>query len=90
MRRFGLWRRSTDRGQGMSEYIIIVALIAIACIVVVSLFGKQIKAMFAGMSGAISGSSDMVNVDKTATTDAGDEAGKKSGLDTLKSVQTEK
>ncbi len=35
-----------ETGQGMTEYIIIVVLIAIAVIIVVSVFGKRIKAMF--------------------------------------------
>jgi len=35
-----------ETGQGMTEYIIIVVLIAIAVIIVVSVFGKRIKSMF--------------------------------------------
>ena len=42
-------------GQGMTEYIIIVALIAIAAITAVSLFGETIQAQFAGLAGALSG-----------------------------------
>ena len=34
------------RGQGMTEYIIIVALVAIALIVIVAVFGSNIKALF--------------------------------------------
>ena len=41
--------RKFRRGQGMTEYIIIVALIAIAAIGVVTLFGNNIRALF-GMS----------------------------------------
>ncbi|MEK7482839.1 MAG: hypothetical protein AABZ60_00755 [Planctomycetota bacterium] len=36
------------RGQGMTEYIIIVALVAIALIVIVAVFGSNIKALFQG------------------------------------------
>ncbi|MEK7867160.1 MAG: pilus assembly protein [Planctomycetota bacterium] len=36
------------RGQGMTEYIIIVALVAIALITIVSLFGNKIKFLFTG------------------------------------------
>ena len=47
--------KSKIRGQGMTEYIIIVALIAIAAIGVYSLFGdvvkKQTGAMAAGLAG---------------------------------------
>lgn len=43
-----------SRGQGMTEYIIIVALIAIAAIGVITLFGDNIKALF-GMSTELAG-----------------------------------
>ncbi len=50
-------RRSRDRrrGQGMTEYIIIVALIAIAAIGVVTIFGDNIRDLFAGATNALSG-----------------------------------
>lgn len=34
------------KGQGMTEYILIVALIAVVCIVAVKMFGTQIKGLF--------------------------------------------
>ena len=42
--------RKTRRqsGQGMTEYILIVALIAILSITVVTIFGNQIRALFGG------------------------------------------
>ncbi len=43
------------RGQGMTEYIIIVALIAIAAIGVVALFGDNIRALFGTSSNAMAG-----------------------------------
>jgi pilus assembly protein Flp/PilA len=43
------------RGQGMTEYIIIVALIAIAAIGVVSLFGDNIRALFGTSANALAG-----------------------------------
>lgn len=49
------------RGQGLTEYIIIVALIAIAAIGVVTLFGDNIRALFAGASDALAGETN-VNV----------------------------
>ncbi len=53
--------RRTRRGQGMTEYIIIVALIAIASIGVVTLFGDNIRRLF-GMSGdAIAGNDNVSN-----------------------------
>lgn len=35
-----------ESGQGMTEYILIIALVAVIVIVAVKLFGKQIKALF--------------------------------------------
>ncbi len=43
------------RAQGMTEYIIIVALIAIAAIGVVTLFGDNIRALFATSANALAG-----------------------------------
>ena len=47
--------RSRRPGQGMTEYIIIVALIAIAAIGVVTIFGDNIRDLFAGATNALSG-----------------------------------
>jgi Flp pilus assembly pilin Flp len=47
--------RRDQRGQGLTEYIIIVALIAIAAIGVVTLFGDNIRDIFAGASDALAG-----------------------------------
>jgi len=44
-------------GQGMTEYIIIVALIAIAAIAVTSLFGGTVRSQVAGMAQEMSGTS---------------------------------
>ena len=43
------------RGQGMTEYIIIVALIAVSAIGVYSLFGKTIRNQVAGLSAEVAG-----------------------------------
>ena len=50
-------RRSGLRqlGQGMTEYIIIVALIAVSAIGVYSLFGKTIRNQVAGLAGEVAG-----------------------------------
>ena len=45
------------RGQGMTEYIIIVALIAIAAIGVVTLFGDNIRKLFGASADALAGNS---------------------------------
>ncbi len=55
------------RGQGMTEYIIIVALIAIAAIGVVSLFGDNIRALFATSANALA-----ANESATAETEDAD------------------
>jgi len=47
--------RTGQRGQGMTEYIIIVALIAIASITVVSFFGGTVRNQMAGMASELSG-----------------------------------
>lgn len=47
--------RKGQRGQGMTEYIIIVALIAVAAIGVYALFGKTIRNQVAGLAGEVAG-----------------------------------
>jgi len=49
--------KSLQFGQGMTEYIIIVALIAVAAIGVYSFFGQAIRAQMSGMTAEISGGS---------------------------------
>ncbi len=44
-----------SRGQGMTEYIIIVALIAIAAVGVVTLFGNNIRKMFGASANVLAG-----------------------------------
>ncbi len=50
------------RGQGMTEYIIIVALIAIAAIAVTSLFGGTVRSQIAGMAQEMSGTSSTAQI----------------------------
>ncbi len=47
------------RGQGMTEYIIIVALIAIAAIGVVTLFGDNIRKLFGASADALAGNASV-------------------------------
>ena len=54
MRRF-LRTRRLQSGQGMSEYLIIVALIAIAAIGVVTVFGRDIRELFSGTTNSLAG-----------------------------------
>jgi pilus assembly protein Flp/PilA len=61
--------RRDQRGQGMTEYIIIVALIAIAAIGVVTIFGDNIRDLFAGATNALSGDTKVtVNSEKARDT----------------------
>ena len=55
-------RQKRQLGQGMTEYIIIVALIAVAAIGVYSFFGQTIRAQMAGMTNELSGQSGAANV----------------------------
>lgn len=57
------------RGQGMTEYIIIVALIAIAAIGVVTLFGDNIRALFATSGNALAGNEAATAKTTEATVD---------------------
>jgi Flp pilus assembly pilin Flp len=60
-----------QRGQGMTEYIIIVALIAVAAIAVTQLFGATVRNQMAGMAQEVSGTNG-----SAAITQAGTAAGK--------------
>lgn len=55
------------KGQGLTEYIIIVALIAIASIVAVSYFGSAVQASFLSLGADLTGSGA---VDRAATAEA--------------------
>ena len=55
MRRFLRKMLKSQSGQGMSEYLIIVALIAIAAIGVVTVFGRDIRELFSGTTNSLAG-----------------------------------
>lgn len=54
--------KSRQSGQGMTEYIIIVALIAIAAIGVYSYFGKTVRSQTAGMANELAGKSASTDI----------------------------
>lgn len=54
-----------ESGQGMTEYIIIVALIAIAAIGVITVFGKQLRRLFGMSSSALTGQTNVTQSAKT-------------------------
>ena len=65
------------RGQGMTEYIIIVALIAIAAIGVITLFGDNIKALFGMSADALAGETKVTTRATKSTGDALEKKGMK-------------
>jgi Flp pilus assembly pilin Flp len=62
-------RKAMKRGQTMTEYIIIVALIAIASIAVVTIFSDQIRSLFAGSAKQLAGDDGATPDDKTGGVD---------------------
>jgi Flp pilus assembly pilin Flp len=62
------------REQGMTEYIIIVALIAVASIGVYSYFGKPVRNQSAAMAAPVGGAGMEAHVTDKAGTEAGKEA----------------
>lgn len=55
-------RKNKQLGQGMTEYIIIVALIAVSAIGVYSLFGKALRDQTAGLANEMSGQDAQSNI----------------------------
>ncbi len=77
------FRSRRQRGQGMTEYIIVVALIAVAAIGVYTLFGQTIRNQTAGLALEVSGqtaSTAIGNAQSNATT-ASTNANARKGLD---------
>ena len=56
-RNISLIGRRAQRGQGMTEYVIIVALVAIAAIAVFTFFGDTMRSQVGGMAKELSGQS---------------------------------
>ena len=69
-------------GQGMMEYIIIVALIAIAAIGVYSVFGKTVRNQTAGLAKELSGNSSATQISNAgaASKEAAERADQTKGL----------
>ena len=55
-------------GQGMTEYIIIVALIAIAAIAIYGLFGDTIRGQMGAMTEELAGETGVGNIDEVDVT----------------------
>ena len=55
MKKFFVRLRRDDEGASLVEYGLLVALIAVACIVAVTLLGTTVAAMFNSLAGSIPG-----------------------------------
>lgn len=76
--------RRSQRGQGMTEYIIIVAMIAIAAIAVYQYFGQTVRNQTAAIAQELSGNDGTAAKDaaQTAADDAATAGDTKNTLDT--------
>ncbi|MDO4230989.1 MAG: pilus assembly protein [Lautropia sp.] len=74
--------RRKSLGQGMTEYIVIVALVGVAAIGVYSFLGQSVRGATAGIALEISGKSAKAGTDiaKTASDNAVDRANRKTSL----------
>ena len=75
-----LKQRTKQLGQGMTEYIIIVALIAIAAITVYNLFGDTVRGQVGDMAAELGGG-DSTNAAQATGAAAQAESGADYGLD---------
>ncbi|WP_211363196.1 Flp family type IVb pilin [Fluviispira multicolorata] len=67
----------SEKGQGLTEYAIILSLIAVASIAATAFFGGAIKAKIASLAGAIAGQSiDKINASEKNATMAAEKAQK--------------
>jgi type IV pilus assembly protein PilA len=76
--------RNKSLGQGMTEYIIIVALIAVAAIAVYQLFGKTVRNQTAGIAQEVAGKDGSAAIAKAG--DAASAASTAAGQDTTLST----
>jgi type IV pilus assembly protein PilA len=78
-------RPATQHGQGMTEYIIIVALIAIAAIAVYQYFGNTVRNQTAAVANELAGNDGTAakTAAQTAATTAATEANTRRNLDTF-------
>ena len=76
--------KNKQRGQGMTEYIIIVALIAIAAIAVYQYFGNTVRNQTAAIASELAGADGTAakTAAQTAAATAATEANNKRNLDT--------
>lgn len=60
--------KTAESGQGMTEYIIIVALIAIGSIAIITVFGQNLRNLFAMSTNALAGEDNQTNSINTSYT----------------------
>lgn len=65
---YGMKRRSAG-GQAILEYIIIIALVAVAALTVLGLFGDRIRGLIASVTKSIGGDTSDVNTESGASLD---------------------
>ena len=65
--------RKTQGGQAIVEYIIIVALVAIAAITVISLFSDRIREMFSGATEELGGETETIESAQDTLKDLGND-----------------
>jgi len=70
MRQFVRRLLRSESGQGLSEYLIIVALVAVAAIGVLTVFGRDIRELFSGTTDSLAGN-QATNTARKATVKAG-------------------
>lgn len=77
--------RPSQRGQGMTEYIIIVALIAIAAIATYQFFGNTVRNQTAAIASELAGNDGTAarTAASEAAVNASDEANTKRNLETF-------
>ena len=63
LRSLGLWRKKKTLGQTVAEYALIVALVAIASIGILRLFGTQLRSLYDAMTQQIAGHEDAQQTD---------------------------
>ena len=74
-----------QRGQGMTEYIIIVAMIAVAAIAVYQYFGQTVRNQTAGMAEELAGQTNTAQANAVTSAGAAATTGNtKNTLDTYK------
>ena len=59
--------KNKQRGQGMTEYIVIVALIAVAAIATYQFFGQTVRAQMSGIANEVSGRSATQQITNSQT-----------------------